>query len=143
MLIGNACFIVRSCGRADQFRASQFGGIGISIVSGNPLFICANRGQLECSGSDVGGYEFYCSYFTDSRGNSYVLAAVKIQATSLTSAIYYAKNIAAGSNTVTVTFNQAAAFPNINVLEYSGLDTASPLDVTASATSSGTREDRG
>ena len=53
--------------------------------------------------------------------------------TGLRQAIYYAKNIAAGSNTVTVTFNQAAAFVDVRVLEYSGLDTASPLDVTAGA----------
>ncbi len=57
--------------------------------------------------------------------------------------IYYAKNIAGGSNTVTVTFNQAATFVDVRVLEYSGLDTASPLDVTAGAAGTGTlREQR-
>ena len=34
--------------------------------------------------------------------------------------IYYAKNIAGGSNTVTVRFNQAAAYPDVRILEYCG-----------------------
>jgi RHS repeat-associated protein len=61
----------------------------------------------------------------------------------LSSAIYYAKNIVAGSNTVTVTFNTSAAYPNINVTEYSGLDTTSPLDVAAGATGIGTTGNSG
>ena len=35
--------------------------------------------------------------------------------------IYYAANIAGGSNTVTVTFSQAAAYPDIRILEYRGV----------------------
>lgn len=53
--------------------------------------------------------------------------------TGLRQSIYYAKNIAAGNNTVTVKFNQAAAAVDVRVLEYSGLDTANPLDMTAAA----------
>ena len=83
------------------------------------------------------------SSVTDTKGNTYVLAAGPTKATGLTSAVYYAKNIAAGANTVTVKFNVSAAFPNVNVLEYSGLDTANPLDVTASATGSGTTANSG
>src|SRR5207248_799697 len=45
--------------------------------------------------------------------------------------------------TVTVTFNQTASFPNVNVLEYSGLSTTSPLDVFSSATGSGTTANSG
>src|SRR4029077_16747530 len=58
------------------------------------------------------------SSVTDSRSNAYTLAVGPSAANGLTSAIYYAKNIAAGSNTVTVTFNKAAGWPNINVMEY-------------------------
>ena len=83
------------------------------------------------------------SSVTDSKGNAYALAVGPTKASGLTSAIYYAKNIAAGSNTVTVTFNQAAGFPNVNVLEYSGLDTTSPLDVTSTASGSGTTANSG
>ena len=73
----------------------------------------------------------------DSRGNSYTLAIGPTTGTGLRQSVYYAKNIVGGSNTVTVTFNQAAFFVDVRVLEYSGLDTATPLDVTAGAAGTG------
>ncbi len=75
---------------------------------------------------------------TDSRGNAYTLAIGPTSGTGLRQSIYYAKNIAAGANTVTVNFSQAAVFVDVRVLEYSGLDTTNPLDVTAGASGSGT-----
>jgi hypothetical protein len=83
------------------------------------------------------------SSVTDSKGNTYAVAAGPTKGTGLSSAIYYAKNIAGGSNTVTVKFNGTASFPNMNVLEYSGLDPANPLDVSAGATGSGTTGNSG
>lgn len=77
---------------------------------------------------------------TDSRGNVYTLAVGPTTGTGLRQAVYYARNIAAGANTVTVTFNQAAAFPDLRILEYSGVNT---LDVTAAATGTGTAADSG
>ena len=70
---------------------------------------------------------------SDSLLNAYTLAVGPTTGTGLSQSIYYAKDIASGSNTVTVTFNQAAANPDIRILEYAGLDTVSPLDVTAAA----------
>src|SRR5215831_20944596 len=71
------------------------------------------------------------SSVTDSKGNSYVLAVGPTVQTGLaTQAIYYAKNIlsaTASGNTVTVTFTRAAAFPDIRIAEYSGVDTSNPL----------------
>ena len=73
---------------------------------------------------------------TDSAGNSYQVAAPLGRANGMSQAIYYAKAIAgAASNTVTVTFSQGAAFPDIRVLEYSNVDPSSPFD--GSATGSG------
>ena len=80
---------------------------------------------------------------TDSRGNSYVLAVGPTRGTGLTQSIYYAKNIVGGTNTVTVTFNKAAAIVDVRALEYSGLDTANPLDVTAAAAGTGTTGNSG
>jgi IPT/TIG domain len=80
---------------------------------------------------------------TDSRGNGYVLAVGPTRGTGLTQSIYYAKNIGGGTNTVTVTFNKAAAVVDVRALEYSGLDTANPLDVTAAAAGSGTTGNSG
>ena len=83
------------------------------------------------------------SSVTDSKGNTYAPAVGPSKANGLTQSIYYAKNIVGGSNTVTVKFNQTASYPNINVLEYSGLDTTSPLDVSSAATGSGTAANSG
>src|SRR6202040_1334983 len=83
------------------------------------------------------------SAVTDSKGNVYTLAVGPTQGTGLTSAIYYARKIAGGSNTLTVTFNRTAAYPNVNALEYSGLDAASPLDVGAGAVGNGTTGNSG
>ena len=57
----------------------------------------------------------------DSAGNTYSLAIGPTSGTALRQSIYYAPNIKAGSNTVTVTFNQAAAFPDVRILEYRGV----------------------
>ena len=73
----------------------------------------------------------------DSKGNAYALAVGPATIGNVVSqSIYYAKNIAgAGAgNVVTVTFNQAAVFPDIRILEYRGVDTAAPLDGAAAAT---------
>src|SRR5438552_6401440 len=75
---------------------------------------------------------------TDSKGNAYQLAVVPtLVSGQLTQSIYYAPNIgaaAAGANAVNVSFTTAAVFADVRILEYSGLDPASPVDVTAAAT---------
>ena len=79
---------------------------------------------------------------TDTKGNTYALAVGPTRSPTHNSlALYYAKNIAAataGANTVTVTFNTAAAGPDIRIAEYSGIDTASPLDASNGSTGTGT-----
>ncbi len=80
---------------------------------------------------------------TDSRGNSYVLAVGPTRGTGLSQSIYYARNIVGGSNTVTVTFSKAAAVVDVRALEYSGLDTVNPLDMTAGAAGTGTTGNSG
>jgi hypothetical protein len=77
---------------------------------------------------------------TDTNGNAYALAVGPTAVPGAASqSIYYARNIAAapaGGNTVTVRFNPAApaAFPDIRIVEYGGVDQVNPLDVTATAT---------
>jgi len=77
------------------------------------------------------------SSVTDSMGNGYIRAVGPTVVSGFESqAIYYAKNIAAApanGNTVTVTFNGQASYPDIRILEYSGADPTSPLDVVAAA----------
>ena len=73
----------------------------------------------------------------DSRGNAYQLAVGPTVTGTRAQAIYYAKNIVAapaGGNIVTVTFTAAAQHPDVRILEYSGIDTTSPLDVAVGGT---------
>lgn len=76
------------------------------------------------------------STISDLKGNVYTRAVgPTIQSGYASQSIYYAKNIAsaaAGANRVTVTFTVAARYPDIRILEYSGLDPTNPVDVTAS-----------
>jgi chitodextrinase len=75
----------------------------------------------------------------DSSGNIYAVAAPTVHGSATSQAIYYAPNIkaaAAGANTVTVTFNTAAAYVDLRASEYSGLNATAPFDVAASATGS-------
>jgi chitodextrinase len=86
------------------------------------------------------------SSVTDSKGNTYAVAAALARGSSLSQAVYYAKNIAsatAGSNTLTVTFSGSVPYADIRVAEYSGLDSTSPVDVTASASGSATTANSG
>ena len=70
---------------------------------------------------------------TDTAGNTYALAVGPTVVSGVEShAIYYAKNIAAAAanaNAVTVKFSDGAPYPDVRILEYSGLDPSSPLDV--------------
>ena len=80
------------------------------------------------------------SSIVDTSGNSYAVAGSPIVGTNATQVVFYAPNIAAaaaGANTVTVTFGNAVT-PDVRVLEYSGLSTSAPLDVTIGSNGSGT-----
>ena len=77
------------------------------------------------------------SSVTDTKGNVYQLAVgPTILSGTVSQSIYYAKNIAtaAGGNTVTIKFNAAAAYPDIRILEYSGIDPVNPVDAVVAAT---------
>ena len=87
------------------------------------------------------------SSVTDTEGNTYVPALPATTGTALTQVIYYAKNIAGDSgatpNQVTVTFNQAAPSPDVQILEYRGLDISSPVDTAAGGFGTGLLADTG
>ena len=71
---------------------------------------------------------------TDTAGNAYQLAAPTTRSGgAISQTVYYAKNIVAGTNTVTVTFNTATPYVDVRIAEYTGLDRVNPLDVSASA----------
>jgi len=76
---------------------------------------------------------------SDSRGNAYATAATRTTWGGTSSAqVFYARNIAAGTNTVTVTHATAVnSFSTIYIHEYSGIDKFDPVDVTKSAIGTG------
>ena len=84
---------------------------------------------------------------TDTSGNVYTLAVGPTTFPgALSQSIYYAKNIAAAAanaNSVKVTFNRGAAFADVRILEYAGIDPANALDVVAAASGSATTADSG
>jgi len=66
---------------------------------------------------------------TDSTGNAYVLATSSYSALGDQSlAVYYAANIKAGANTVTVNFGGARPWPRMLIGEYRGLAVVNPVD---------------
>jgi hypothetical protein len=72
---------------------------------------------------------------TDSAGNVYTRAlAPTIVADTSTQVMYYAKAIlaaSAGSNQVTITWSGSAAFPDVRIAEYTGVDQTNPLDTAS------------
>jgi chitodextrinase len=77
---------------------------------------------------------------TDRAGNVYQQAIATFRGSGLSQAIWYTSNVVAapaGSNQVTVTFNQPAVFVDLRVTEYAGLKPANPFDVGASASGNG------
>jgi hypothetical protein len=76
---------------------------------------------------------------TDSRGNAYSVATSAFDATNGQSlAILYAANVATGPTTVTTTYGGASpTVQRLEIHEYSGIATASPLDVTATNSDDG------
>ncbi len=77
---------------------------------------------------------------TDTNGNIYASAApaTRWNNNAWSSQVFYAKNVAGGANTVRATFaNAITNFGIIYIHEYSGIDAANPLDVSAAAVGTG------
>jgi GH35 family endo-1,4-beta-xylanase len=80
------------------------------------------------------------SSVTDSNGNTYRLAVGPTTISGgISQSIYYAtiSESAAGTNAVRVTFASGAAYPDVRVLEYRGIDTSNPVDTVAQGTGNG------
>lgn len=73
----------------------------------------------------------------DSLGNAYQTAVPTFQGNGLSQAIYYATQVNAGTNTVTVQFNQAVAYADVRAAEYSGVSMSPGGTVDTSASASG------
>jgi hypothetical protein len=80
---------------------------------------------------------------SDSAGNVYHTAIPTFRGNGMSQAIYYATNIPAGSNTVTVNFQQPANYVDLRVTEYSGLSPTNTFDAGASGTGTGSTANSG
>ena len=82
---------------------------------------------------------------SDSRGNPYASATPRTSwAGNWSSQVFFAKNIAGGTNRVTASFATSInSFGVMYIHEYSGVDRSNPLDVTKSATGTGTAMNTG
>jgi Fibronectin type III domain len=85
----------------------------------------------------------------DSKGNTYRVAVgptVLGGTHGLWQMVVYASNIAAaspGANAVTLTFNTAATYPDVRILEYSGISLSNPLDKAVASTGNSATSDSG
>jgi hypothetical protein len=73
----------------------------------------------------------------DSAGNQYREGIATFRGNGLSQAIYYAAGIRAGSNAVTVTFDQPASFADVRITEYSELAQTESFDAGSSASGTG------
>ena len=80
---------------------------------------------------------------TDSLGNTYSIAGTILVSEGAYSAIYYAKNIKGGTNTITFNTVKSGGHISMAVAEFSGVDTVSPLDMTIGTIGSGTAPSSG
>lgn len=76
---------------------------------------------------------------TDTNGNHYVQAGPTLARQSM----WYATDIVGGSNTVTVMFGGVTSFPDIRIVEYSGIAGTNVLDGAAGQSGIGTAIDSG
>jgi hypothetical protein len=149
---GNVVVTVRgTASNGVNFTVSSGGGGPITYVQGNSAFQFNWTGSItlvytaaQTAGnlniivvSELNEYSppAAINSVTDRSGNTYVLAVGPTALNGLgTQAIYYAKNIAAAApnaNVVTVTFGSTGnSYPEIRIVEYSGLDRVNPLDVS-------------
>jgi hypothetical protein len=121
--------------------------VAVATPSGTSSSVAASYGKAQAAGDlnvvVVGWNDTMStvSSVSDTAGNAYTLAVGPTRfPPDLTQSTYYAPNIhaaTAGANAVTVAFGQAANVVDVRILEYSGLDPASPLDATAAASGNG------
>ncbi|MEV0289632.1 PQQ-dependent sugar dehydrogenase [Kribbella sp. NPDC050820] len=81
---------------------------------------------------------------TDSRGNVYAPAAPvqRWNGNTLSSQVFYAKNVAAGTNTVSARLS-SSTWSGLYIHEYTGMDKTSPLDVSSAAVGTGSAMNSG
>ncbi|HTJ24078.1 MAG TPA: hypothetical protein VL383_16885, partial [Gemmatimonadaceae bacterium] len=113
-----------------QSTANGFGARTLSV-----LLPSTTAGNLIVVGFDYAGTTV--DSVTDSRGNTYVQAGSEVTSPGgATARLYYAKNIAGGTDTITVSLADSTSSLEVYAAEYTGVDPTSPLDGSAQAAGS-------
>ena len=111
---------------------------GSAVVSESALFVSpTTAGNLIVVGVSAIGSSTVTFSVSDSTGNTYSQAGIyATNGTSTRTAIFYAKSIAGGYDTVTVTPSASVAL-TLGIHEYSGADPVAPLVSTSIGSGSG------
>ena len=148
-MLALACGLLGACGETGSQQETQ-----VSRLVATPAFVQARAREIASGtvnslafNSANGAGNLIVVYvvwdnpgsatISDSRGNTYAAAqaATRWQGSQWSAQVFYARNVAAGANTVTATFGTAiTSFGIIYIHEYAGIDKVSPLDVSRSAT---------
>jgi hypothetical protein len=80
---------------------------------------------------------------SDSMGNAYQLVVPTFRGNGLSQALYFAGSIRAGTNVVTVQFDQPAVYVDVRATEYAGLRQTNGFDAGSSSTGLGPSADSG
>lgn len=83
------------------------------------------------------------SAVADTKGNTYFSATALLQSEGYSMRIYYASNIEAGPNLVTVALSGNVPSPKIRLFEYAGIALALPVDKSMAGTGNGTMASAG
>ena len=113
-----------------QSTANGFGARTLSV-----LLPSTTAGNLIVVGFDYTGTSV--ESVTDSRGNAYVQAGSEVTSPGgATARLYYAKNIAGGTDTITVSLADSTSSLEVYAAEYTGVDPTSPIDGSTQAAGS-------
>lgn len=113
-------FVQATGGRQDNSTSAATGAFPANVTTGNLIVVCIqlyNSTTLTCT-------------VTDSQGNTYTQVGSYQNQSPFRAAMFYAKNVTGGANTVTVT-PSTTSYTRFIAAEYSGADTTSPLDSSA------------
>src|SRR5215467_14215891 len=137
LLLAAASLSIASPLRADAASAAFVQGRSAQVTKGTTASLAFSKANT--AGNLIAVYVVWDNSGTakvsDTSGNTYTAATARQSFGNNWSAqVFYASNIIGGSNTVKVTFGTAiTSFGIVYLHEYSGLATASPVDVSASA----------
>lgn len=93
-------------------------------------------GDLNVVGIGWLGTTHTVSSVTDTKGNTYTRAIGPVRSSLFTLYVYYAKDVAAGTNTVTVTLDGAVDYPDLRISEYAGFGPNAAVEDAKSGTGS-------